>query len=87
MYLFHTWKNHDPLETIKVLLFYRKRTHLLCYLLGMGNPLQFFKLALTELQELQTADVKACCLYDESENEKNLVEGKYSIVYGTPEVA
>ena len=57
----------------------------LCYLLGMGNPLKSFKLAVMELQvkELQKADIKACCLNDESKNEKQL---EYSIVYGTPEV-
>ena len=72
----------------KSIIFYRKRTHLLCYLLGMGNPLKFFKLAIMELQvkELQKADVNACCLHDEFNNEK-LMEGKCSIVYGTPEVA
>ena len=55
----------------------------------MGNPLKSFKLAMMELQvkELQKADVKACRLHDESNNEKQLMEGKYSIVYGTPEVA
>ena len=64
-------------------------THLLCYLLGMGNPLKSFKMAIMELQvkELQKADVKACCLYDKFNNEKQLMEGKYSTVYGTPEVA
>ena len=48
--------------------FYRRTTHLLCYLLGMGNPLQSLTLAIMELQvkELQKADVKACCLHDES---------------------
>ena len=55
----------------------------------MGNPLQSFKLALMELQvkELQKDHVKACCLHDESKNEKKLMESKYSIVYRTPEVA
>ena len=55
----------------------------------MGNPSQSFELALMELQvkELQKADVKACCLHDESKNEKQLMEGKYSIVNGTLEVA
>ena len=51
----------QQLEAIKALLFfYIKRTLLLCYRLGMGNPLQSFKLALMKLQvkELQTADVK-----------------------------
>ena len=33
-----------------------------------------------QVKELQKADVKACCLHDESKNEKQLVEGKYSIV-------
>ena len=38
----------------------------------MGNLLQSFKLALMELQVegLQKADVKGCCLDDESKNEK-----------------
>ena len=40
-----------------------------------------------QIKELQKTDVKACCLHDESDNEKQLMEGKYSIVYGTPEVA
>ena len=73
----------------KSITFYRKRTHSVCYLLGMGNLLQSFKLALMELQvkELQKADVKACCLHDESKNEKQLMEGKYSVVCGAPEVA
>ena len=55
----------------------------------MGNPLKSFKLAIMELQikESQKADVKACCLHDEFNNEKQLMEGKYSIVHGTPEVA
>ena len=55
----------------------------------MGNPLRSFKLALMELQvkELQKVDVKACCLHDESKNEKQFMEGKYNNVYGTPEVA
>ena len=55
----------------------------------MGNLLQCFKLALMELQfkELQKADVKACCLHDESKNGKQLMEGKYSIAYRIPEVA
>ena len=45
-------------------------THLLCYLLGIGNPLKSFNLALMELQvkELRKADVKACCLHDVSKN-------------------
>ena len=49
-------------------------THLLCYLLGKGNPSKSFKLAIMELQvkELQKADVEA----DESNNEKQLMEGK-----------
>ena len=53
----------------------------------MRNPLKSFELAIMELQvkELQKADVREC--YHESNNEKQLVEGKYSIVYGTPEVA
>ena len=48
----------------------------------MRNASQSFKLASAELQvkELQKAD-------NESNNEKQLMEGKYSIVYGTPEVA
>ena len=56
--------------------------HLLCYLLGMGNHLKSFKLPLMELQvkELQKADIKACCIHE-------LMEGRYSIVYGTTEVA
>ena len=47
-------------------------TPFLCYQLGTGNPLQSFKLASVELQvkELQKADVKACCLHDESKYEK-----------------
>ena len=55
----------------------------------MRNPLKSFKLAMMELQvkELQKADVKTCCLHDEYNNEKQLMEGKYSIVYGTSEVA
>ena len=40
-----------------------------------------------QVKELQKADVKACCLDDESNNEKQLIEGKYSVVYGTPEAA
>ena len=40
-----------------------------------------------QVKELQKADVKACCLHDEFNNEKQLMEGKYSIVYGIPEVA
>ena len=40
-----------------------------------------------KVKELQEADVKTCCLHDESNNEKELMEGKYIIVYGTPEVA
>ena len=62
---------------------------MLCYLLGMGNPSQYFKPALTELQvkDLRKADVKACFLLDVSKHEKQLIEGKYNIVYGTPEVA
>ena len=40
-----------------------------------------------QVKELQRADVKACCLHDEFNNEKQLMEGKYSIVYLTPEVA
>ena len=39
-----------------------------------------------QFKELQKADVKACCLHDEF-NEKQLIEGKYSIVLGRPEVA
>ena len=79
----------QQLDSIKVLFFYRKRTHLLCYPLGMGNPLKSFKLAIMELQvkESQKVDVKACCLRDESNNEKKLMESKYSIVHGTAEVA
>ena len=52
--------------------------------MGMGNPLQSFKLAIMELQvkELQKADVKVCCLHEESKNEKQLMESKYSIVFG-----
>ena len=48
----------------------------------MGNPLKSFKLAVMELQvkKLQKADVKACSLHDEFNNEKQLMEGKYSIV-------
>ena len=44
----------------------------------MGNPLQSFKLALMELQveELERADVIACCLCDIPKNEKQLIEGK-----------
>ena len=51
----------------------------------MENPLKSVKLAIMELQvkELQEADVEAC----ESNNEKQLMEGKYSIVNGTPELA
>ena len=46
------------------------------------NPLKSFKLAIMELQvkELQNTDVKACCLHDESDNKKQLMEGKYSII-------
>ena len=40
-----------------------------------------------QVKELQKADVKAWCLHDESNNEKRLIEGKYSIVHATPEVA
>ena len=40
-----------------------------------------------QVKELQKADVKACCLHDEFNNEERLMEGKYSIVYGLPEVA
>ena len=66
-------------------LFFTEKGHLLCYPLGMGNPLNFFKQAIVELQvkELQKAVVKACCLHDKSNNEKQLMEGKYNIVYGT----
>ena len=55
----------------------------------MGNPLKSFKLAIMELQaeELQKADVKACCIREEFNNEKQLMERKYSIVHETPEVA
>ena len=50
--------------------------------------LKSFKLAIMELQvkELQKADANACCLHDEFNNEKQLMEGKYSIVNGLPEV-
>ena len=41
---------------------------------------QSFKLALMEL-EVKKDDVKVCCLHDESKNEKQLMEGKCSIVY------
>ena len=49
----------------------------------MGNPLKFFKLAIMKLQvkELQKDDVKACSFHDKSCNEKQLMEGRYSIVY------
>ena len=40
-----------------------------------------------QVKELQTADVKACCLHDEFNNEKQLMEGKYSILFGLPEAA
>ena len=64
-----------------------ERTHLPCYLLGMENPLKSFKLDITELQvkELQKADVKASCFHKEFNNEKQLMEGQFSIVYGTLE--
>ena len=41
-----------------------------------------------ELQvfELQKADVNACCLLDEFNNERQLVDGKYNIVYGAAEI-
>ena len=39
------------------------------------------------VEELQKTDVKTCRLHDQSNNEKQLMEGKYSIVYGRPEVA
>ena len=83
-------RNDDPAAgRCKSIIFYRKRTHWLCYLLGIGKPLKSFKLAIAELQvkELQKADVKASCLYEEFNNEKQLMEDKYSIAYGTPEVA
>ena len=40
-----------------------------------------------QVKELQIADVKACCLHDEFNNEKQLLimEGKYSILYGLPD--
>ena len=55
----------------------------------MGNPLKSLKMAIMELQvkESQRADAKTCCLHNESNNEKQLMEGKYSIVYGTLEAA
>ena len=55
---------------------------MLCCLLGIGKPRKSFRLAIMEHQvrELQEADVKACCLHEESNNEKQLMEGKYSIV-------
>ena len=40
-----------------------------------------------QVEELQKADVKACCLYEEFNNEKQIVEGKYNVVYGIPEAA
>ena len=39
-----------------------------------------------QVKELQKADAKACCLHDDFNNEKQLVEGKDSIVNGLPEV-
>ena len=49
------------------IIFYRKRTHFLCYLLGMEKSLKSFELVIMELQvkELQKADSKACCLLDD----------------------
>ena len=46
-------------------------------------------LAVMELQvkELQKANVKVCCLHDKFNNKKQLMQGKYSIVYETPEAA
>ena len=40
-----------------------------------------------QVKELQKAHVKACWLHDEFNNEKQLIEGRYSIVYGTSLVA
>ena len=40
-----------------------------------------------QVKEIQKADVKARCVHDVSKNEKQLMEGKYCIVHGTPEVA
>ena len=53
---------------------------------AMANRIerQLFQASIMELQvkELQKADVRACCLHDEFNREKKLIEGKYSIVHG-----
>ena len=35
-----------------------------------------------QVKEIQKADIKACCLNDEFNIEKQIMEGKYSNVYG-----
>ena len=62
----------------KSIILHRKRTHLLCYLLGMGSPLKSLKLAIMGLKvkKLQKADITAYCLHDEFNNEKQLMKGK-----------
>ena len=54
-----------------------------------GTERQLFQPGIMELQdeELQKGDVKTWCLNDEFNHDKQLMEGKYSIVHGTPDVA
>ena len=40
-----------------------------------------------QVKELQKADVKACCRHYKFNNEKQVIEDKYSVVCETPEVA
>eukprot|EP00794_Sanderia_malayensis_P004124 gene4124-4678_t len=39
----------------------------------------------TQAKELNRPGITSCCLHDESLNTKALSDGKYHIVYGTPE--
>ena len=58
----------QQLDAVKALFLQKKDTF--SVLMGMENPLKYFKLAIMELQvkELRKADVKACCLHDELES-------------------
>ena len=78
----------QQLEVIKALFFFQKKDIFAVLPTGHGKSFTIFQAGLMELQvkELQKADLKASCLHNESGNEKQLMEGKYSIVYGKPEV-
>ena len=39
----------------------------------------------TQAKELNNIGITACCLHDESLNSKDVMEGKFHVVYGTPE--